>query len=58
MVNDVGLSKPGFIGWHKQPWLYHSGEGAVFVGLAGCRDLVYNVDCLVMPCTGNRGLAP
>jgi uncharacterized protein CbrC (UPF0167 family) len=34
-VDEISRRTPGFSGWQQEHWLYHCGDGAAFVGLAG-----------------------
>jgi len=39
VVDAVTTRTPGFSGWQQSHWLYHCGDGAAFLGLAGWPEL-------------------
>ena len=39
IVDTIAKRTPGFTGWQSERWLFHCGDGAMFLGLAGAREL-------------------
>ena len=39
VTEEIARRTPGFSGWQQERWLYHCGDGAAFLGLAGLREL-------------------
>ncbi|MGW2625339.1 CbrC family protein [Micromonospora taraxaci] len=48
VVEEVTQRTPGFNSWQEPNWLYHCGDGAVFLGLAGYEELRAHPDALGM----------
>jgi uncharacterized protein len=46
VVDEIAGRTPGFTGWQQEHWLYHCGDGAAFLGLAGRADLEPYPDAL------------
>lgn len=39
VVDAIARRTPGFNGWQQERWLFHCGDGAMFLGPAGAREL-------------------
>jgi uncharacterized protein len=39
VVDTIAKRTPGFNGWQQERWLFHCGDGAMFLGPAGAREL-------------------
>lgn len=48
VLSAVDTRTPGFTAWQEPHWLFHCGDGAAFVGLAGARELDAHPDALEM----------
>ena len=45
---EISQRTPGFRGWQQEHWLYHCGDAAAFLGLAGDDDVREHPDALEM----------
>ncbi|HEY1370578.1 MAG TPA: CbrC family protein [Gaiellaceae bacterium] len=45
-VDRIARRTPGFSGWQQEHWLYHCGDGAAFLGLAGAKELEPHPDAI------------
>jgi hypothetical protein len=45
-VEQIARRTPGFSGWQQEHWLYHCGDGAAFLGLAGAKELAPHPDAI------------
>jgi uncharacterized protein CbrC (UPF0167 family) len=43
---QIARRTPGFSGWQQEHWLYHCGDGAAFLGLAGHKELEPHPDAI------------
>lgn len=48
VFSAVGTRTPGFTAWQEPHWLFHCGDGAAFIGLAGSGELTAYPDALEM----------
>lgn len=39
VVDAIAMRTPGFSGWQQERWLFHCGDGAMFLGPAGAQEL-------------------
>jgi uncharacterized protein CbrC (UPF0167 family) len=46
VFEQIARRTPGFTGWQEEHWLYHCGDGAAFLGLAGSEELEAYPDAL------------
>jgi len=46
VADEIARRTPGYTSWQDARWLYHCGDGAAFLGLAGRRELDAHPDAL------------
>jgi uncharacterized protein len=39
IADTISERTPGFCGWQQERWLFHCGDGAVFLGVVGAKEL-------------------
>jgi uncharacterized protein len=48
ILDELARRTPGFTGWQQEHWLYHCGDAAAFLGLAGAQELAQHPEAIEM----------